>query len=58
MCAFVSEYGRLPHAKEQYQGVAIGQWYATQKSKVKNDDYPPERKSKIERIRRQNGLKN
>ena len=58
LCAFVSEYGRLPHAKEQYLGVAIGQWYATQKSKMKKEDYPPERKSKIERIRRQNGLKN
>lgn len=49
LCAFIAEHGRLPHAKEQYQDTAIGQWYATQKSKMKKDGYPPERKEKIVR---------
>ena len=50
LCAFVNEYGRLPHAKERYQDTAIGQWYATQKSKMKKEGYPQERKEKLSNL--------
>ena len=48
--AFVAEYGRLPKQKEEYHGYRLGIWCTTQKQKCKNDNYPAERRAKLQAI--------
>lgn len=44
---FVSEFGRLPTAREKYQGEGIGSWLSIQKKMSTRDSYPPERHQKL-----------
>lgn len=47
---FISEYGRLPKARESYQGIRIGNWCAAQKQAVKKPDFPADRRAKLEAV--------
>lgn len=47
---FISEYGRLPKARESYQGIRIGNWCAAQKQAVKKPDFPADRRVLLEEV--------
>ena len=47
---FVSEHHRFPKQKEQYEGVNLGYWCATQKQSAKNPDYPQDRFEKLKQL--------
>jgi len=48
--AFIAERHRMPKVTEVYCGVNIGSWYAAQKGLLQSDDYPAERRAKIESL--------
>ena len=47
---FIEENGRMPSRKETYCNHNIGSWYAQQKTKSKNTDYPKEYKEKLDAV--------
>ena len=47
LCQFIEAYERLPKVRECYKGKAIGSWYAQQKTKLKNTEYPAEYKDRL-----------
>lgn len=44
---FIAEHGRAPSPTEVVGSIAIGKWFAKQKSKMAKDGYPEERKRSI-----------
>ena len=53
LCQFIDEYGRLPSINETYCDRNIGSWYAQQKTKLKNTDYPKDHKEKLDVVIKQ-----
>lgn len=47
---FCEEHHRLPQQRETHEGVAIGVWVNSQKTRFKSGNYPPELQQKMERL--------